>query len=720
MEFRETLLAAQRNQQQKSSENAYYKARFDPPKKEQKQRDRLSANIQKFLAKKDEEEKQKRLEAQKKREELSALRDPKALRKIQKTLKVIKSANKSVIADAIDRDNTAVTRDGPDQPDQDDYGYESQEAAAIYEKMMEKYSKIPDVPKFPVGNNAVKKDLNGTRERVKHALRHEDDPVPHKRRRKGENGERESSPPTKYEPEKKEVKPEKPKFRKPAPPPMDFNQLLKLAEQKKSQPIEIGKKKEAISEAEPGAERPMTKKQRREYEEEMARRQRRLERLEGEKGGGKKVPRDDRQRDVERERRPEPSTGFGRIPKMSDKLNNSRTDSPSRPDRPTDRSDRPHERPDRPSDRADRTSERPDRPTDRLADRERIEREKIEKLQKERDRLRLDKDKAEREKERTDRERLDKLKAERERIERDIARLNSDREKLEKAKIKLENSSRSSDKANKGIDKSVDRSKLNYKESLKQDVNKNIDLKSQNTYRIDKNSNERKLSVASKQSDGKYMNGHSSQGKPVPKQREQAQQNGFKDKALLAKKASAEGSHKLNDKRMPESKGVPSKRPDDRKVAASNDKAGPSKSKVTNTFDFDKHINCLGKNGSRKPDGSRQFPPGDVKRKGQDLKKKRRALDSESEYDSELDDFIDDGDDEMDYSKHIKEIFGYDKSKYRDMDDDDDPMMESSFARQQREEYISKKIGIMEDLEDMRMEAMEKKKSKKGRRISDD
>lgn len=27
------------------------------------------------------------------------------------------------------------------------------------------------------------------------------------------------------------------------------------------------------------------------------------------------------------------------------------------------------------------------------------------------------------------------------------------------------------------------------------------------------------------------------------------------------------------------------------------------------------------------------------------------------------------------------------------MDDDDDPEMESSFARQQREEYISKKIG---------------------------
>lgn len=80
------------------------------------------------------------------------MRDPKLLRKIQKSLKVFKSANKSVIQDAIDHDNTAVTRDGPDQPDQDDYGYESQEAAAIYEKMMQKYSKIPDEPKFPVGS----------------------------------------------------------------------------------------------------------------------------------------------------------------------------------------------------------------------------------------------------------------------------------------------------------------------------------------------------------------------------------------------------------------------------------------------------------------------------------------------------------------------------------------------------------------------------------------
>ncbi|XP_075972140.1 protein SPT2 homolog [Anticarsia gemmatalis] len=688
MEFRETLLAAQRNQQQKSSENLYYKARFDPPKKEQKQRDRLSANIQKFLAKKDEEEKQKKIEALKKREELLAMRDPKALRKIQKTLKVIKSANKSVLADAIDRDNTAVTREGPEQPDQDDYGYESQEAAALYEKMMEKYSKIPDEPKFPTGSSSVKKDLNGTRERVKHALRHEDEPVPHKRRRRGENGERESSPPTRYEPEKKESsKPDKPKIRKPMPPPLDFNQLLKLAEQKKSEPLEVAQKKAATdTESET---RLMTKKQKREYEEEMARRQRRQERIEAEKNGGKKPPRDRESKPMEKERKPDGTPSFGRIPKVSDKMNNTRHDSP------------------------------------RPADRERSEKEKIEKLLREKERARQDRDKAEREKEKMDRERLDKLKAERERIERDIDRLNRDREKLEKAKSRLESTSRPSDKIPKLADKSIDRSKLNSKESVKQDVKKSIDLKSQNTYRIDKNSNDRKFAVPSKTSDGKYTNGYSSQGKPVPKSREQSvQQNGIKDKALLAKQKASlgDGSQKNNDKRLPDGKGVPSKRPDDRKMAPASDKAGPSKPKISNSFDFSKHVSSLGKNGARKPDGTRQFPPGDVRRKGQldSKKQKRRAVESDSEYDSELDDFIDDGDEEMDYSRHIKEIFGYDKSKYRDMDDDDDPMMESSFARQQREEYISKKIGIMEDLEDMRMEAMQKKKSKKGRRISDD
>lgn len=53
-------------------------------------------------------------------------------------LKVTKSANKSVLDDAINTEHTAVTMQGPDQPDQDDYGYVSTEANAFYQKYIEK------------------------------------------------------------------------------------------------------------------------------------------------------------------------------------------------------------------------------------------------------------------------------------------------------------------------------------------------------------------------------------------------------------------------------------------------------------------------------------------------------------------------------------------------------------------------------------------------------
>jgi len=70
--------------------------------------------------------------------------------------------------------------------------------------------------------------------------------------------------------------------------------------------------------------------------------------------------------------------------------------------------------------------------------------------------------------------------------------------------------------------------------------------------------------------------------------------------------------------------------------------------------------------------------------------------DYDDEYDSDLDDFIDDRTEENqeDYSKHISEIFGYDKNKYKHIDDEDDIIMESNFAQQLKEEYESTKIGI--------------------------
>uniref|UniRef100_A0A6P4F562 Protein SPT2 homolog n=1 Tax=Drosophila rhopaloa TaxID=1041015 RepID=A0A6P4F562_DRORH len=124
--------------------------------------------------------------------------------------------------------------------------------------------------------------------------------------------------------------------------------------------------------------------------------------------------------------------------------------------------------------------------------------------------------------------------------------------------------------------------------------------------------------------------------------------------------------------------------------------------------------------------GGRQFPPADVKRRKPQEQpgNKRRIYDDEDEdeYDSELDDFIDDGDCEEDISSHIRDIFGYDKRRYRGIDDDDRGM-ESSFAQMQREEFISKKLGLQEDLEDMRMEAAHKKQKmakKRCKRIDDD
>lgn len=99
----------------------------------------------------------------------------------------------------------------------------------------------------------------------------------------------------------------------------------------------------------------------------------------------------------------------------------------------------------------------------------------------------------------------------------------------------------------------------------------------------------------------------------------------------------------------------------------------------------------------------------------------------EEEEDEEMNDFIDDGDDlesqKEDVSKFIREIFGYDKRKYSHLDDDDD-IEEASFAQQMREEVRSAKIGLMEDLEDMRKEEEEKKrkqmKRKRARVIDDD
>lgn len=92
--------------------------------------------------------------------------------------------------------------------------------------------------------------------------------------------------------------------------------------------------------------------------------------------------------------------------------------------------------------------------------------------------------------------------------------------------------------------------------------------------------------------------------------------------------------------------------------------------------------------------------------------------DEEDEYDSEMDDFLDDDSEEdtgkESYSKEIREIFKYDPKRYKHINLDDCDNMETDFHSQMKEEKASLRLGIQEDIREMKIEAeMERKKFKK-------
>ncbi|KAG8438406.1 hypothetical protein GDO86_008908 [Hymenochirus boettgeri] len=92
----------------------------------------------------------------------------------------------------------------------------------------------------------------------------------------------------------------------------------------------------------------------------------------------------------------------------------------------------------------------------------------------------------------------------------------------------------------------------------------------------------------------------------------------------------------------------------------------------------------------------------------------KRRIEDEEDYDSEMEDFIDDGGECQDeISKHIREIFGYDKNRYKDESDYALRYMESSYREQQKEEARSLRMGIQEDLEELRREEEDLKRKAK-------
>ncbi|KXJ79252.1 hypothetical protein RP20_CCG001767 [Aedes albopictus] len=621
MDFGKLLSVAQRNatnSEQKNSESRYYSTKFAPPKKESKDK-KLSANIQKFLAKKEEEERQKALEEKRKRDELMAKRDPKAKKKIEKMLKVIKSANKSVLDDAVDRNDTAVTLQGPEQPDEDDYGYTSNVASQLYQQLMDKYKNTPEEKKFKDGAKRVmsKEEMERAKARVKDALNRveEEENAPRTRKRKegGEGTTREEEGtsasstkrgPDRYDPEeerRKEAEAKakeeaaRKKARRPAgPAPPDFATLLKLAEQKQMEPVKV---EVPVIEKKKEPERLMTKKEKKEYEERQAyleqkkirdrirndprlsekERQIKLAQYDAMKAG--KIPPAAASTNKPGSTSTNVMAPNGRIPKLNSSSTGSEKPSAA-PPKPTSAS----------SSSRPPSSSRPD--------------EKRSSLQKP-----------------------------------------SPSTTAVPGKSKLESA---------------------LTASKKPPTSSTAQSSSRDSSSI------RKPSVPSSQ----QQNGSPKISKPP--------------QAAVSAKPTSSSSVANGQKTRP----FP---PAD----------VPQKTRQFPPSDVQK---------------TRQFPPPDVVRKrpldarggrpssssSAPAKKRRPVIDSDSEYDSEMDDFIDDGDDEMDYSSQIKAIFGYDKSRYRD-EDFDDRQMESTFAQQMREEFISKKIGLMEDLEDMRMEEEEKR-----------
>ncbi|XP_022900928.2 protein SPT2 homolog [Onthophagus taurus] len=556
MDFGEVLQTAKQNGSSKQ-QIQYYSTKFAPPKKEQRNKT-VSVNVQKFLARKEAEEKQKMEEARRRKEKLLELRshDKKATRRVSVMLKRTKSANKAVIEDAKDADNTAVTLVGPSQPDEDDYGYVSKESEALYNKMMEKYNKMPEEDKFAMGKRKVSTNLSNTKEKVMAALERErlEASLPHRRKRKHQSSESlepersEVSP--KYENEKKK---EKTKFK--AAPPVNFDDLLKLAAKKQHEPIIIEPKK--VEE-----ERLLTKKQKKEMEKEKEWRDRKESR-------GKPQP-----------------ENRNTILKPPQAVNGAPTNDIKNIKKPEFKV--PIAKPSLPS------SNPP-------------------KIQSEKNPIAKDINK---------------------RVEKLPQKIN-DKERIEREKLLMKNPNLPS--LNRNGEKKPIQSLTNGKR--------------------------------------KELNSKDLQKRPLdvrPQKMQDIKPKEFPPKDLKPKQFHPSD---LKPKQFPP--------PDVKK---------------------------------------KQFPSKDVKRKPL-VVNKGRILDDDDDYDSEMDDFIDDGpDEEQDYSSIIGQIFGYDKRRYKQYDDDDDTdNMESTFAQQMREECISTKIGIKEDLEDMQREEEEKKlkaqRMKKLRRV---
>ncbi|GLH14107.1 Protein SPT2 homolog [Gryllus bimaculatus] len=850
MDFGSLLHAAQRNEHKAKQESKKcYTTTFSAPKKEQRDNRNLSANIQKFLARRDQEEKKKEEEAKKKRDELLALRsqDGKAKKRVAAMLKRTKAANKSAIEDAVDDDNTAVTLNGPSQPDEDDYGYVSQEASAYYNKLMDKYNNAPaEEPLYSKKKKAVHRDLNSTKDRVRMALlkEEEEEMMPHKRRRRVKN-KKENDPgdttvdyrssdltdlgPSKEaevdSEEEQERQPIKPKIKKTAAPPiMNFQDLLKLAEKKQFEPIKIEPKKKLEED-----ERPMTKKQRVEFlkEQEWRRRKEEAAAKGGQVNQPPKIPKINRKEDSTQneksdsaDRRQQRTSGIGhqmKIPKInSAKKEENTVPYPKEEEEEDEVEEEEEERPAnnfkkegrhmgnmRRNENAgpprqngnlkrENSFTAPSKASVAIRDEKTMKKvskdnNDISKKQRgDNDNILLRKSQIYEERERNKAIRNDNsvsntvknipFKMPEGRLNDNVnVKKNSSSsgydKKLQEAimakmqdcqkKKKLEESSFSKPAVKSFQGKDSESKVLKHNERINSGFKGQEKLFSNPDHLVDQRSNfpspkpnnssnnrppqnrnlqNRPDSVPSTKP---RMIPPEGKPKPVPTASRPTSSGDFKAKPNLqnSNQRRPVGIPDGRSKAMPPPevrskqvtpgsrlKQVPSSEARPKPTAAPASRQFPPADVKTRQFP---PADVKPRQFPPADVKSRQFPPADVKtrqfppsdvrgkqfpppdvRRNSKPPPKRRITDSDEEYDSEMDDFIDDGpQDEEDYSQHIREIFGYDRRKYSRINDDEDECMESNFATILKEDFISTKTGIMEDLEDIRREKeMERRK----------
>lgn len=684
--FAQLLGIAQQKQQSKSNVKQF-STKVSVAKKDPKDK-KLSANVQKFLDKKEQEEKQKKIEEKLKLKQLVESRTDRQKNKIRKHLKVTKSSNKAVLDEAVDDKNTVDTLAGRTQCDEDDYGYESKMSNSIYEKLMNKFEANPDDPMAKFSRAAPKqaKDISTTMDRVKNALKKEEEEAagPRKRKRKSkiaaddgfindvdsptrkkekgwledcdeksvqkhkddsrdkkqsgernfssssrEKDERERRERDKREREKEREKLEASKRRlqlaKKAPPPLDFQALMKAAAEKKGKPVQQNVKKKEVKEQEFGG-RPMTNEQKEEFRREEERRLRR----EG------KLP-------------PKPKEPNGRIPKnasATSKSSKPESSSSRKPEREPVPASKPHipKKPQQPVKKAEPGPQ----------------------------------------------------------FHPAVKKSMSFKSEYHKAKPEP-------------FKPAPYKPPAHYKSDWKgEDLTGGKKEWGKEERKFIGNPNGKVSKSAEKSSD------RDRRDDSYDRRKEDRRDDSYdrrkedrRDDSRGRKDDRRDDSRGRKDDRRDDSRGRKDDRRDDSysrkenyRSSDSKKVAKPQKSKID--IDYQKELHMKIK--EKPDDGKRRFDPSKMG-KLPSAYKRRIESDSDDEYDSELDDFIDDAEDHVDIGKEIRSIFGYDKRRFRDEGEFDDRSMENNkFSHIMMEEAKSAKIGKMEDLADMRREEEEKKR----------